>query len=138
MRRGIFMAMKTTASILFVLITGTAIAQSRPLYRDPAAPVDDRVKDLVGRMTMDEKFWQLFMIPWEPDTTHDYRNGVFGLQIRRQGSARANAEKINELQRFMVEKTRLGIPMLPFEETANGLLNDGATVFPAAIGLAAS
>src|SRR5262245_25853693 len=109
------MAMKTAASLLLVLAAGTAAAQSTPLYKDPAAPVDARVRDLVGRMTMDEKFWQLFMIPWEPDTSHDYRNGVFGLQVRRQGSARANADKFNELQRFMVEKTRLGIPMLPFE-----------------------
>src|SRR4051812_2976921 len=138
MRRGIFMAMKTAASVLFVLMAASAAAQSTPPYRDSAAPIDLRVRDLVGRMNMDEKFWQLFMIPWEPDTTHDYRNGVFGLQVRRQGSARANAEKINEIQRFMVEKTRLGIPMLPFEETAHGLLNDGATVFPAAIGLAAT
>ena len=130
--------MKAAASILLVALCRVAAAQDAPVYRNPGAPVDARVKDLVGRMNMDEKFWQLFMIPWEPDTTHDYRNGVFGLQIRGQGSARANAEKINELQHFMVEKTRLGIPMLPFEETAHGLLNDGATVFPAAIGLAAT
>lgn len=133
------MAMKATASILLLLVLcRVAAAQDAPVYRDPTAAIDARVRDLVGRMNMDEKFWQLFMIPWEPDTAHDYRNGVFGLQIRRQGSARANAEKINELQRLMVEKTRLGIPMLPFEETAHGLLNDGATVFPAAIGLAAT
>lgn len=131
----------TARSVIIALgmLIGAAPAFAQvPPYRDANAPVELRVKDLVGRMTIDEKFWQLFMIPWEPDTTHDYRNGVFGLQVRRQGSARANAEKLNELQRFMVEKTRLGIPMLPFEETAHGLLNDGATVFPAAIGLAAS
>ena len=137
-RLGIFRAMKVAATVLLVLLSRVGSAQDAPLYRNPTAPVDARVKDLVGRMTMDEKFWQLFMIPWEPDTTHDYRNGVFGLQVRRQGSARATAVKINELQRFMIEKTRLGIPMLPFEETAHGLLNEAATVFPAAIGLAAT
>jgi beta-glucosidase len=121
-----------------IVLGATRLDAQQAVYRDAKAPIDARVSDLLGRMSIDEKFWQLFMIPWEPDTSHDYRNGVFGLQVRRQGSARANAEKLNEIQRFMVEKTRLGIPMLPFEETAHGLLNDGATIFPAAIGLAAT
>jgi beta-glucosidase len=95
-------------------------------------------------MTLDEKFWQLFMIPGDlDDPANDYSSGIFGLQvgaaIRPSGSAaRAHAERINAIQRFFVERTRLGIPLIPFDEALHGLVRDGATVFPAAIALAAS
>ena len=47
-----------------------------------ALPVDARVADLLGRMTLDEKFWQLFMIPGDLDNpANDYSKGIFGLQI---------------------------------------------------------
>ncbi len=123
---------------LFFLATAPLAAQ-QPTYRDTSKPVETRVRDLLSRMTLDEKFWQLFMIPGNlDDSTNDYRNGIFGLQVRGPQTARAHAEKINAIQRFFVEKTRLGIPMLPFEETVHGLLASNATVFPAAIALAAT
>ena len=53
-------------------------------------------------------------------------------------SARAHAERLNTIQRYFVERTRLGIPIIPFEEAAHGLLADGATAFPQAIALAAT
>ena len=54
----------------------------RPAYRDPSQPIERRVEDLLGRMTLDEKFWQLFMIPGDlDDPANDYSHGVFGLQI---------------------------------------------------------
>src|SRR6185369_5265206 len=81
-------------------------------------PVAERVRDLLGRMTPEEKFWQLFMIPGSLDNpAHDYSHGVFGLQIApadSAGGARAHAERINAIQRFFVERTRLGIPIIPF------------------------
>jgi beta-glucosidase len=113
-------------------------------YRDANLPVDTRVRDLVARMNLDEKFWQLFMIPGDlDDSTHNYSSGVFGLQIRAPGgrpmTAKAHAERINTIQRYFVEKTRLGIPMLPFEEALHGVGEvAGATIFPQAIGLAAT
>ncbi|HZJ00731.1 MAG TPA: glycoside hydrolase family 3 N-terminal domain-containing protein [Gemmatimonadaceae bacterium] len=116
----------------------TLSAQQLP-YRDARISVDARVRDLFGRMTLEEKFWQLFMIPGDlDDSTNDYHNGIFGLQVRGPVTARAHAEKINSIQRYFVEKTRLGIPMIPFEETVHGLLANNATVFPAAIALAAT
>ena len=51
------MAMNAAASILLVALCRVAAAQDAPVYRNPGAPVDARVKDLVGRMNMDEKFW---------------------------------------------------------------------------------
>src|SRR5262245_42234989 len=62
-------------------------------YRDPSRPVAERVRDLLGRMTLEEKFWQLFMIPGDLDNpANDYSNGAFGLQIGGATTARAYAD----------------------------------------------
>ena len=93
-------------------------------------------------MTLEEKFWQLFMIPGDLDTpANDYSKGIFGLQIGTTPGGRdgaAHARRINAIQRYFVERTRLGIPIIPFEEAVHGLARDGATVYPSAIALAAS
>jgi beta-glucosidase len=112
---------------------------------------DERARDLLSRMTLAEKFWQLYMSPGSlDDSTHDYSNGSFGLQIRTSEERRAKSEeearalvrehteKINSIQRYFVERTRLGIPIIPFEEALHGLTAPGATVFPQAIALAAT
>jgi beta-glucosidase len=106
-------------------------------YRDPGLTIDRRVDDLLVRMTAKEKFRQLFMAPGDLDRgTDGLTDGIFGLQVRT-GGARETAAKINAIQRFFVEKTRLGIPIVPFEEALHGLVQPGATSFPQAIGLAA-
>jgi len=138
---------KLVAPMAFALTAAasSALAQATtaPPYRDSSRPVDERVRDLLGRMTLEEKFWQLFMIPGDlDDPTNDYSHGVFGLQISpardTADAARAHAKRINDIQRFFVERTRLGIPIIPFEEAVHGLVRPGATAFPAAIGLAAT
>jgi beta-glucosidase len=136
------------AAVVLAALSGARAQEPAP-YRNPALPVEARVRDLLGRMTLEEKFWQLFMIPGDLDNpANDYSHGIFGLQIataRRQPEAqadapalaRAHAERINAMQRYFVEKTRLGIPILPFEEAVHGIPREGATVFPQAIALAA-
>jgi beta-glucosidase len=128
-----------------------------PPYRDARLASSERMRDLLGRMTLEEKFWQLFMIPGDLDNpAHDYSNGIFGLQISAIAEttpsssalrastpvdgaiARVHAARINSIQRFFVERTRLGIPIIPFEEALHGLTREGATVFPQAIALAAT
>ena len=128
-----------------------------PAYRNPQLPIAERVADLLARMTLEEKFWQVFMLPGNlDDPAHDYSNGVFGLQISTSAKrgpalseqsepkepaasiARAHAERINTIQRFFVERTRLGIPIIPFDEAVHGLAREGATMFPQAIALAAT
>lgn len=99
------------------------------------------MQDLLGRMILEEKFWQLFMMPGDlSDSAHDYSHGLFGLQVaaRPGESAQAHARRINAIQRYFVERTRLGIPIMPFDEAVHGLVEPGATVFPQAIALAAS
>jgi beta-glucosidase len=139
--------------LIAVCALGTALRpqnSKRLPYRDASLPVEARVRDLLARMTLEEKFWQLFMIPGDLDNpANDYSHGIFGLQISAPRLlagdaaaavtfARAHAERINAIQRYFVEKTRLGIPILPFEEAVHGIPRAGATVFPQAIALAAT
>ncbi len=132
---------------------------SRPpadaLYRDASRSPADRAQDLLRRMTAEEKFWQLFMIPGDRDNpAQDYSHGAYGLQVNMpagqraesarsdtldpSASARAHGARINALQRWFVDSTRLGIPLIPFEEALHGLGREGSTTFPQAIGLAAT
>ena len=137
--------LKRSAWLLLAAVNAASAQGASPLpYRDPRLPTDTRVRDLLGRMTPDEKFWQLFMIPGDlDDSSHDYSRGIFGLQIdvpdtTSGHAARAHALRINAIQRYFVERTRLGIPIIPFEEAVHGLARPGATVFPQAIALAAT
>jgi len=138
---------KLVASLAFALLATASSAFAQPTpgapYRDASRPVAERVRDLLGRMTLEEKFWQLFMIPGDlDDPANDYSHGVFGLQVSpardTADPARAHAKRINDIQRYFVDRTRLGIPIIPFEEAVHGLVRPGATSFPQAIGLAAT
>lgn len=121
------------------------------IYRDPARSVEDRVEDLLERMTLEEKAAQLTSI-WAYEVLGD---GVFdenqakgklahGIgQITRIGGAtnlppRGVAEFANAVQRFLVTETRLGIPAIVHEESCSGLMAQRATCFPQAIGLAST
>ncbi|MBP7464458.1 MAG: glycoside hydrolase family 3 protein, partial [Bacteroidales bacterium] len=143
---------QTLPIILFVLFVSNVEAQH---YKDPKLPVDERVHDLLQRMSPEEKFMQLFMIPYEPGVdTAMYEPGVFGFQMgaeaqdggaeaqlmsyNRSEHANKNIEKINNLQRWFIERNRLGIPVIIFGEALHGLVADGATVFPQSIALAAT
>jgi beta-glucosidase len=145
------------ALLLWLCVAVTSAAAQQPATRKLAVPryknadlsVDARVADLLSRMTQEEKFWQLWMVPGDLDSnTKIYEHGVYGLQVRERGvptperdpaaAARRMAEKLNSIQRFFMEKTRLGIPIIPFEEAVHGLYGNGTTMFPAAIGLAAT
>jgi len=142
-----------------VLWTKDAIGQSKPelpLYKNPKANIDSRVRDLLSRMTPEEKFWQMFMIPGDLDGVdkNRYKNGIFGLQVsaasqggggagqmltyNTQENAYSLAKKVNAIQKYFVNETRLGIPIIAFDEALHGLVRQGATAFPQAIGLAAT
>lgn len=126
--------------IALLVVPCSATAQS---YRDASLPVERRVSDLLSRMTPEEKFWQLFMTPGGRDNpAHDYAAGAFGLQVDAADSGRdaafSHAARINSLQQWFRDSTRLGIPIIPFDEALHGLTRPGATAFPQAIAMAAT
>ncbi|GAO43247.1 glycoside hydrolase family 3 protein [Flavihumibacter petaseus] len=148
--------MKFAPTLILLLFTSfLSTAQNTAPYRNPALPVPERVKDLLSRMTPEEKFWQLFMIPGDLDNVQpgQYTQGIFGLQVSAASKGDAGGQllsyntrenglvllrKINAIQKFFVEKTRLGIPIIAFDEALHGLVREGATSFPQAIALAAT
>lgn len=131
-----------------------------PRYRDPKAPPAARVRDLLSRMTLEEKAAQMVGV-WngKAETLVDAR-GAFdaakaaaafatghGLgQVGRPSDAggppgldaRRNAELTNAIQRFFVEHGRLGIPVIFHEECLHGHAAKDATSFGQPIGLAAT
>lgn len=138
-----------------LLIAHSVMSQPRIPYKDASLPIPQRIDDLLRRMTPEEKFWQLFMIPG--DLGHDstkFKNGIFGFQVnttqQQSGasaqmlrysaaqSAQQTLQKINSIQRYFVEHTRLGIPIIAFDEALHGLVRSEATAFPQSIALAAT
>ena len=131
---------KRTLSLTLGVLAALGSQSSAQLpYKNSALPIEVRVRDLIRRMTLEEKFWQLFMLPGaRNDSAVDYSHGVFGLQDRGASSARTDAELQNSLQHYFIDSTRLGVPIIPFEEAVHGVMRADATVYPAAIALAAT
>src|SRR5437868_4991599 len=120
-------------------------------YRDASLPVDQRVADLLSRMTLEEKVAQMSMFNMETnnlpaeaialdETVRTMMvNGVGALgRPGLYSSARATAEWTNAFQKYLLENTRLGIPVFFVDEALHGLMAFGSTMFPQAIGLASS
>ena len=136
-----------------------------PLYKSPGAPAESRVKDLLARMTLAEKVAQMMCV-WQEkaqklvdaEGNFDYfkANAAFkdgnGLgQVGRPSdaggppstpelglNARRMAEFTNAVQKFFLEESRLGIPVIFHEECLHGLAAKDATSFPQPIGLGAT
>jgi beta-glucosidase len=122
-----------------------------PLYRDSSQPIDARVRDLQARMTLDEKLAQIGGV-WSTSVIEDGRfcedkaRAQLALgtgHLTRIGGATVlgpadSAALANQLQRFLVEETRLGIPAIIHEESCAGYCARDATCFPQAIGLAST
>ena len=116
-------------------------------YRNPRLAIGQRVEDLLARMTLEEKIGQLArpLASREiTDTTGKYTTesarGAF-LQLFSQNSqmkARDAAVLRNAAQRFLMEKTRLGIPEIFMGEALHGFMAYGATSFPQALALAST
>jgi beta-glucosidase len=111
-------------------------------YRNAALPVDQRVADLLGRMTVEEKIRQLDMY-WGREVANmsDHEASSYNEEKVRQmigehgiGSIHdlypLDAGIANDIQRYAVEKTRLGIPVLFIEEGLHGYCGAGSTEFP--------
>ncbi len=128
---------------LVILLASSANAQqqkTRAKYLDPKVDIEERVTDLLARMSVEEKVAQLQgtlrKIEWGKNLTV---NGLGGIgPLLRSLAPKDAADRANEYQKLAVEKTRLGIPIIIHDEALHGLIGNGATSFPQAIGLAAS
>ena len=148
----------------FALSVGQGISQV-PLYKQTDIPIEERIDDLLQRMTLEEKVGQL-MCPmgWEmydktggitqPSSVFRQKMdgkmpiGAFWAVLRadpwtkktlKNGlNPRLAAETLNKLQKYAVENTRLGIPILFAEECPHGHMAIGTTVFPTGLSLASS
>jgi beta-glucosidase len=125
-------------------------------YKNPKLSVDDRVGDLLGRMTLEEKVAQMMCIWGQKKTilfdeagklnlkklSLDLKDGIG--QIGRISDTAGGLDAVemaafsNDLQRFFVEETRLGIPAIFHEECLHGLAAKDATSYPQPIGLAST
>src|SRR3712207_870207 len=119
-------------------------------YRDATRPVDERVEDLLGRMSLTEKVAQLGGAWFRHLVTDGQVDGIelqlalrYGVGhisgVAESGAGPAGmAAHANAIQRFLVDSTRLGVPALLHEETLAGLCAKDAAQFPQAIGLAST
>lgn len=124
-------------SILLLAIFACS-SEAQP-YKDRTLPIERRVEDLISRMTSEEKFWQLFMLSGSlEDGPEKYVHGAFGFQLRFNADSVGAAGYANQIQRHFVDSTRLGIPVIFFEEALHGLTQRGTTSYPQAIALAAT
>ncbi|MCX7797999.1 MAG: glycoside hydrolase family 3 C-terminal domain-containing protein [Melioribacter sp.] len=125
-------------------------------YKNPNLSPEKRTEDLIKRMTLEEKIAQMLCI-WEDKKKIFYDdNGNFSMekirehlkngigQIARLSDTNGGlsptemVEMANKLQKFFVEETRLGIPVIFHEECLHGLAAKDATSYPVPIGLAST
>ena len=150
------------ALMLTGLFTVPALSQQspdQPPYRDTTLPVEQRLADLLQRMTLDEKIQQLQGSWQNPSQVHDPKlmfvgpKGEFLLgqaaillkdglgEMSRPSENRGPremAEFTNAIQKWMKENTRLGIPVLFHEECLHGHAAPKGTSYPMAIALAST
>jgi beta-glucosidase len=132
-----------------------------PAYLDAKRPVEERVNDLMSRMTLKEKVGQLNLpcvyvdelgkdIPSKLEACRKFAAGTYtqeigpgcgfftlANEILRKG-ARQQAEYFNELQKIALTQTRLKIPLLEDEEGTHGAMFPGGTIFPEGLAIGSS
>jgi beta-glucosidase len=119
-------------------------------YKNPELAVAKRVKDLLSRMTIEEKIAQLMGL-WNggiEDFNDEFLNDKEKMKATFGNSANSvhpafwglkeTVEQRNKIQKYLVEETRLGIPVIFVDEGQHGMMRRDATAFPQAIGLACS
>jgi len=135
--------------------------QSTPIYLDPKQPIERRVEDLLGRMTLEEKVGQLNLpcvyvdqlgktIPEKLQACRRFAAGTYTNEIGPGAGFFTLADTIlhegveqqvayfNELQKIALTQTRLKIPLLEDEEGTHGGMLSGATVFPEGLAIGSS
>ena len=142
-----------------------ACGTKTPVYKDASRPAEERADDLIQRMTVDEKLGQLLCpLGWPMyekvsadsvtisdkyrDFIQNQHGGMLWAVFRADPWTRKTLENgldptlaakaYNALQRYAMDSTRLGIPVILAEEAPHGHMAIGTTVFPTSIGLAST
>ena len=147
-----------------LLLSLTMAAATKYPYQDASLTIDQRVEDLLSRMTIEEKFGQLVcLMGWDSyerngkkvAVSDKFRHEIDSLHVGMYWAVfRADpwtqktltnglnpalaAEAANAMQRYAIEHSRLGIPIFLAEEAPHGHMAIGATVFPTGLGMAAT
>ncbi len=142
----------------------SVLAAPKYPYQDANLPIEQRVEDLISRMTLEEKAGQIVcLMGWDSYqingkkvvVSEKFRHEVDSLHVGMYWAVfRADpwtrktianglnptlaAQAANAMQRYAIEKTRLGIPIFLAEEAPHGHMAIGATVFPTGLGMAAT
>lgn len=150
--------------ITMALIAISMVAKSQYPYQDASLPIDQRVEDLLSRMTVEEKVGQLLcLMGWDSyqingkkvTTSEKFRHEIDSLHVgmywavfradpwtQKTIANGLNPElaplAANAMQRYVIEHTRLGIPLFLAEEAPHGHMAIGSTVFPTGLGMAAT
>jgi beta-glucosidase len=153
----------TAAALIAATSSSAQSTRSPPVYKNAAAPVEQRVEDLLSRMTQEEKIAQITTI-WTKKGEILNATGQFDAAKAKQRypagighfarpndlSGGGNPAKevfrdekqtvalVNAIQKWTINETRLGIPALFHEEGLHGYAARGATHFPQSIALASS
>jgi beta-glucosidase len=132
--------------------------QNQAPDKNPNLPIEERVADLLARMTLEEKAAQMIGVWQGKSQTLVDEKGNFDLekakahykdghglgQVGRPSdagggrNARQQAELTNAIQKFFIENSRLGIPVIFHEECLHGQAAPDGTSFPQPIGLGAT
>ncbi len=110
------------------------------IYKDKSYPVEERVKNLLSLMTVEEKLAQMHIRQDYKDIEKSIRKGKMdfgGIYGSPRISVKKQLSRMRAFQKYAVEKTRLGIPLLFYGEGIHGF-NQDTTVFPQCIGMASS
>ena len=153
---------KVIIGILSLAFATMAGAKSLLPYQNPKLSPEERAEDLLSRMTLDEKVAQLQCMWFDKQAI--FTNGKFdekkAAQVLKNGLGqfarlnedlrpnlsgyhntlhpRQGAELYNQIQKFFLTKTRLGIPVMSHEEGLHGQQSKDATSFPVPIAMASS
>lgn len=136
--------MKPILLILFLFLGNICFAQQFP-YRNNQLPIEERVKDLLGRMTLEEKMAQIRHIHssdifngqnLEAENLKSFCQGIgWGFVEGFQLTSASCDKNFYLVQKYMVEQTRLGIPIFIVGESLHGVVQENCTIFPQDIAL---
>lgn len=140
-------------ALLTVLCGGASTAESKADYKDASLPVDRRVEDLLARMSLEEKVAQMRIfhatkgvrlnsgdkMVLSEDVKQRLKLGIAGIKNPGEHLTPYRAAVLNnQLQKYVIQTSRLGIPAMFVTEAYNGVDADGCTRFGRPINMAAT